>query len=838
MRAIRDRLREIYGIPLAKPHGHPIAELILTVLSQSTNDRNRDVAYFALRDRFEDWEAIRDAPVDLIEEAIRPGGISKVKSARIKSILRAITDPPRPDRSSARRALLDWLASQPVPEAQRYLASLPGVGRKTAACVLLFALGMRDVPVDTHVSRVGCGSVCSGPVRRSRSFTTRCSRSRHPARSSSFTSTCCATAGGRATPSAPSAVGARYDGCVLARISSDRGCCTWRAPVNCASVGVVRIFRGCAAALAGAALFTATTGTALAAVPSWSSPAVVDRTVTPTSVSCPTATFCAAVGGDVYTSMSRGAWLAQPVVIDSQGAALQSVSCVSSSFCAAVDGDGRALTFDGTAWSAPVKILTPQIFEHVAVSCTSSSFCLAADNHGNAFTYNGRSWVPAGGLNDNIQSVSCGSPSFCVAGTYFGQAHTFNGSSWSGPVTVDSGSADALGDNVLSLSCPSTSFCIAVDEVGDAVMYTNGTWSAPRQIDPGSDTAGLSPYLTSVSCASSFLCVAVDVNGRALAFNGSSWTRPKRITVNNLTSVSCPPALTTCVTVARNDNAFTYSGGGWSAHRPIGADGGLVSVSCTTRDFCIGVDHNGRALTFDGGGWNAPKTIAARGLRQVSCASRSFCLAEDDTGNMLRFAGGSWRSAGRPDRGNVDSFSCVSRSFCMAVDGDGRATGFNGSGWSARMKILDTDPFDEVDVSCARPAFCAAIDTDLGNATAFTGRRWSRPRHLAESLGDVSCSSRSFCIAGLLLSGLGPLIFNGRSWARDRQAGVDGASVSLSCASSRFCAEDDDTGLRTFDGRTWTEPNTIDPSTVYSLSCVPEAFCVAVDAKGRVLLYS
>ncbi len=158
VRAIRDRLRLVYGIPLAKPHGHPIAELILTVLSQSTNDRNRDVAYLALRERFATWEDVRDAPVDEIEEAIRPGGISKVKSARIKSILRAITET-APEHAPAlppeHSLSLDWLAGQPVPEAQAYLTSLPGVGRKTAACVLLFALGMRDVPVDTHVSRVG-----------------------------------------------------------------------------------------------------------------------------------------------------------------------------------------------------------------------------------------------------------------------------------------------------------------------------------------------------------------------------------------------------------------------------------------------------------------------------------------------------------------------------------------------------------------------------------------------------------------------------------------------------------------------------------------------------------
>jgi endonuclease-3 len=150
VRAIRDRLRLVYGVPLAAPHGHPIAELVLTVLSQSTNDRNRDVAYLGLRERFSTWEDVRDAPVDEIEEAIRPGGISKVKSARIKSILRGITE-----TSSNEELSLDWLSELSVPEAQRYLCSLPGVGRKTAACVLLFALGMRDVPVDTHVSRVG-----------------------------------------------------------------------------------------------------------------------------------------------------------------------------------------------------------------------------------------------------------------------------------------------------------------------------------------------------------------------------------------------------------------------------------------------------------------------------------------------------------------------------------------------------------------------------------------------------------------------------------------------------------------------------------------------------------
>jgi endonuclease-3 len=142
---VRERLAEAYGVPVAGPHGHPIAELVLTVLSQSTNDRNRDVAYLRLRERLPRWEQVRDAPLEEVEAAIRPGGISKVKSARIQAILRAIGDP----------LDLDWMAAAPVAESQAYLCSLPGVGRKTAACVLLFTFGLRDVPVDTHVSRVG-----------------------------------------------------------------------------------------------------------------------------------------------------------------------------------------------------------------------------------------------------------------------------------------------------------------------------------------------------------------------------------------------------------------------------------------------------------------------------------------------------------------------------------------------------------------------------------------------------------------------------------------------------------------------------------------------------------
>ena|ERR1700742_3352755 len=144
VRTILDKLRVLYGRPVLHAHRAPIDELILTVLSQNTNDRNRDVAYGRLRDRFDSWPAVRDAPVAEVEEAIRPGGLAPTKSVRIQRILAAIGDDD-----------LLWLEDAPLDEARDYLCDLPGVGRKTAACVLLFSFGRPDVPVDTHVYRVG-----------------------------------------------------------------------------------------------------------------------------------------------------------------------------------------------------------------------------------------------------------------------------------------------------------------------------------------------------------------------------------------------------------------------------------------------------------------------------------------------------------------------------------------------------------------------------------------------------------------------------------------------------------------------------------------------------------
>lgn len=145
--AVCRRLRGCYGPVQPPPQGPLLDELIATILSQNTADKTSGPAFDELRRRFGSWEAVREAPVSRIAAAIRRAGLARVKAPRIKAIL---------ERLHAERGelSLEFLRRWPVPAAMDYLARFPGVGPKTAACVLLFACGQPVLPVDTHVHRV------------------------------------------------------------------------------------------------------------------------------------------------------------------------------------------------------------------------------------------------------------------------------------------------------------------------------------------------------------------------------------------------------------------------------------------------------------------------------------------------------------------------------------------------------------------------------------------------------------------------------------------------------------------------------------------------------------
>ncbi len=144
---IHQALLQFYGEPIWRNPLPPVDELVSTILSQNTNDINRDKAFNALRGHFPTWESVRDAPADEVVDSIRVAGLANQKGPRIQQVLRQIT--------SERGGLdLSFLKELPLEEARSWLMKFNGVGPKTAAIVLCFSLGRPAFPVDTHVYRV------------------------------------------------------------------------------------------------------------------------------------------------------------------------------------------------------------------------------------------------------------------------------------------------------------------------------------------------------------------------------------------------------------------------------------------------------------------------------------------------------------------------------------------------------------------------------------------------------------------------------------------------------------------------------------------------------------
>jgi endonuclease III len=144
---IVDLLGKRWGVPRLSPTGQPVAELVLTILSQNTSDVNSRPAFKALVARFPTWDQVLQAQTSEVAGTIRAGGLANIKAARIQQALSAI-------KQQRGEIELDFLAGWPIEQARQWLMDLPGVGNKTAACVLLFALGKPVLPVDTHVFRV------------------------------------------------------------------------------------------------------------------------------------------------------------------------------------------------------------------------------------------------------------------------------------------------------------------------------------------------------------------------------------------------------------------------------------------------------------------------------------------------------------------------------------------------------------------------------------------------------------------------------------------------------------------------------------------------------------
>ncbi len=310
-----------------------------------------------------------------------------------------------------------------------------------------------------------------------------------------------------------------------------------------------------------------------------------------TAVSCPDTTTNSA--GNCTTTGSYA---------DARTGVLDSVSCPTASFCAAVDGNGNALTAGpagfGLARSRPQNI-DPIAGILSSVSCTSATFCVAVDTNGYALTWDGRTWSqptwsatsPVDRTGGALSSVSCSDSASCTAVDGNGRVLTWDGTSWSAPRSID-----PHGGGLTGVSCPSGSFCAAVDADGGALTGHGSSWSGARSVDPGGGG------LTGVSCSSASLCVAVDAAGRALTWDGRAWSTPRSVDPGGggLTGVSCFSA-SFCAAVDSDGRVLTWDGTSWSAPRPVDPrGGGLTAVSCPALGYCVATDFDGQTVSVRG----------------------------------------------------------------------------------------------------------------------------------------------------------------------------------------------------------------------------------------------
>ncbi|MHB1883413.1 MAG: hypothetical protein ACYCVV_00040 [Acidimicrobiales bacterium] len=624
-------------------------------------------------------------------------------------------------------------------------------------------------------------------------------------------------------------------------------------------------------------------GVALSLVPSasaatstlaWAAPYGVDAVTQVTSsnslssISCPTATFCAAVDntGNVVTSADpTGGTSAWTVTNVSPFDNVTSISCPTTSFCAAVDSSGNVITSTDPTGGASAWTVTYVASAFSSISCPSVTFCAAAyssdvitstDPTGGA-----SAWSPPTNVDPtgSISAVSCTSATFCAADDEMGNVVTDNGGTWSTPSSIDPGNSFS------SISCTSASFCVAGDSAGDVFTYNGSAWSTPANVD-GIGT------IDSISCPSPSFCEAVDSYGNELTYNGSAWSTPANVDGTNIIwSVSCPTA-SFCAAVDDSGNVVTSNdptGAAWSA--PVLIDGtttttgnSLVSVSCPSTAFCAAVDGAGNVVTSTdptGGSptWTVTNIDGTTAFSVISCPSVTFCAAVDSAGNVVTTTdptGGAsaWAVASIYAGAVLISISCPSATFCAAVDVSGHVlTSTNPAGgvgaWSAPVSI-DSNT-DLASISCPSATFCVAVDGSgyvlTSTNPAGGGAAWSAPVSIdaGDSLTGISCSSATFCATvdnfGNVLTSTNPT-GGASAWP---VASIDAASnaglTSISCPSTAFCAALGSAGnvLTSTDptggSSAWSIKDIDATNATASISCPSTAFCAAVDHSGNVV---
>ena len=521
------------------------------------------------------------------------------------------------------------------------------------------------------------------------------------------------------------------------------------------------------------------------------------------AISCPTAKFCAAVGGRRAVTRTTDGWGHLHVVPIQR---MFAVSCSSRHFCLALGATGFAIRYSGTHWAHHHIGAPPHL---TSLSCVSHTFCMALTETGAAYRYDGHVWRHAGEVPaiGSRWSIACFTRAFCMVASGTQQVSRYHGHShWTGTRV-------ALGFVPDAMACTSTTFCLAVATAGGVAATFDGSWSTPA-VFHDYDEGPTPTEPDRVSCAARGRCLVLDGLGGVFAL-GQGWNDGASYPADRTPTpaVSCLPShLCLSLDGARGSWRLSHARHGWvRKHLP---DSGspppvprLAAVSCASRKFCVAVDSHEQAMTWNGNAWFLLHTLPPGRWSNLACVKPSFCMAIDSSGDavshVLTTDGTTWTDAGTVALAHVAALDCIAAGHCWAGGESGDVSSHDGTGWTVPLTIatsFDGEGHDRFSWMSCEGELCAVHD-EFGNVYRLDSPdAWSAPEHVA-GLGPMSCASASVCTA------------------------VDARRTG---------------DVRRFRAAAWRAPSRIVPagysSTITGLSCPTAHFCVAVDTNGNVFV--